>query len=329
MSSSEQQQPPEGTLKSRQGLTSAAFSIGSLVLGVVSTIVAGSDKVLISYRGLISGFVLVLLGCIIAGILFQILLDIKHNLRQMSMVGQNVVNKVPFLVVFTYRHESISVSDDGDGVFECRHRVEYNGTLGNGIGTLNFPVIFDLKDPTAAPGSWIEVQSLTIDGKPNSTHGIYKAQEKRTVYSGEGGQTSGHTREYGIIQVPVNLNINNRYSEIHFRLLFKGVFDGSDHGDYVIVDIPYLTNSLVIRIHSSQSGSYIGRAVGKQNVEANCEMMELEDLVEGNFQSQNVRESQAYIEWRTDRAKIGYRYSLWFRSVKQPPKATSAPMIEG
>ena len=50
------------------------------------------------------------------------------------------------------------------------------------------------------------------------------------------------------------------------------------------------------------------------------EMMDLKDKTEETYQLSNVSHGPKDIQWTTENAKIGYRYLLWFRVVKETKK---------
>jgi hypothetical protein len=103
---------------------------------------------------------------------------------------------------------------------------------------------------------------------------------------------------------------------MEFTLL--GAFANSAFGDYVIVDIPYLTEALEVEIKSANTAKRVllARKDEKgQTIDAYGEMMDMYDHHESQFQTDRAKQVNDMVIWESEDPKLGYRYWIWFRTV--------------
>jgi hypothetical protein len=291
----------------------AAAGLATALLGVIAPLIF-DNTILVKLTYIVIILTILLLGIIVGatclGIFFQAQDMMKHV--------EDLRDRVSPLVTFAKRSEIITVTDDGDGIFDCTHVVEYNPHDDDRddwvIEQLHFPVLIDLPSGNAKAGANVEQLSITVDGNPIA-QGAYVPQESRVPYSN--GSNASLLREYGIVQVPVRLSINNRTVRIHTKIKYKSIFKDRYTSDYVIVDIPHVTRKLSVTIRAANNSKRIVPAPGDA-LTATCQMMDLKDRVEEIKQSAFIEADHAKeIVWSTENAKIGYRYALRFKVADQ------------
>jgi hypothetical protein len=312
---SNEQETRRSIFTSKQVRTNIYVAVFSAIATLIVPIYL-SDTLLLQYKGLIIGLVVAAIGATSVLITVEAL---RQTLEASNKDAENwsTLAKVPSLVTFVERTEKITVTDTGDGIFESLHRVEYNPDHNRTIDRLHFPVIIDLPEKMEPPGCNIQVESIIVDGEELPTD-AYAAKEIRRAYeSNPDGQKI--PQEYGIVTVPVALNEQRRQAIVNLKIKYKSIFKNRSSKDYVIVDIPYVTKHLAVRICAENTQLEVRGPIGKQIIDATCEMMDLTDSTEENYQLSNISNGPKDIQWTTRSAKIGYRYKLWFRVVD--PKA--------
>jgi hypothetical protein len=307
----------QSVFKSKQSVTNVIIGLFSIVFGFLISVFI-NEALLIKYNNLIIGLI-VLVFCAIALLYFTDTLEQVRDTHKevegdLNAIDDkwNALDKVPSLVTFLERTDTIKVTDAGDGIFESFYQVEYNSDDDAGIHHLHFPVILDLVGMEEESGGNVEVQSILVDGVRKSTHDAYSAREIRKPHNPNRGTLP---QEYGIVNVPVELNSQHKRAAIILKVKYKSIFKSHRTGDYVIVDIPYVTKELNVSIHAENNNSEVVPSPGPHTIEAKCEMMELEDRIEEIHQLPNVSNKPKSIEWHTKNAKIGYRYRLHFQVV--------------
>jgi hypothetical protein len=308
---SETTRPEKAELRSI--VANACIATFGLVAGVVGTI-SLTDEVLIKYHGLVYAFLIVLVALAALVAVGDAMLQARGVLAEMEKTGAHLRDKVPLLVTFERRVETVTVSNDGDGIFESEHRVRYNGNDEHDITRLHFPILIDLQGgKDGEPGDNVLVESVQVDGLEEQVTGSYEPQERRQPMKATEGQEPVW-QEYGVVRVPVELNRNKRIAEVHIRIKLKSIFkESAAGGDYVIIDIPYVTESLSIAVKAEDPKQAVRRRIANDStIEATCEMMDLRDGIEESRQSPSIRLKSHQLRWETGTAKIGYRYRLWF-----------------
>ncbi len=312
--SSEQQSRQSSLNLWKQLRTNAIVAVLSLLAGFIVTLLA-TESVLDKYSKLIVALFIALTGLVFFFALTDLWEKIRDSRNEMDDKWR-AIDKVPSLVTFVDRTEKITVTDEGDGIFESHHIVEYTSDHKETIDQLHFPILLDLPE-RVEPGVNIEVLSISVEGTELPTD-AYSTKEIRRAYQADTG-TRIVPQEYGIVKVPVTLNDQRSRANISVTIKLKSIFKARASRDYVIVDIPYVTKKLSVRICAENDKDAIRSPIGER-IEAICEMMDLKDKTEETYQLSNVSHGPKDIQWTTENAKIGYRYLLWFRVVKETKK---------
>jgi hypothetical protein len=315
----------EAASKTRGYLISASTALVGLICGYLISVFV-DPKLLIAYNYSIVVGIASAIGAIVILWSTDIHLQaretrkaIDSNLKEIR--GRlNTLDTVPSLVSFLQRSDTIWVTDTYDGIFEWVFLVEYNSDADKGIHYLNFPVIADVAGKEGQAGDNVEVQSINVRGEPKSCYGVYTVKEIRTPHPFGGADVS---QQYGIVKVPVELNSQLKQAAITLKIKYKSIFKKIATGDYVIVDIPYVTNDLKVIIQAENSKRVVAESTGQEVIEAYCEMMAMRDYIEESHQLPRVSTRPKSIEWNTKNAKIGYRYRLHFRVVDDATKTQS------
>jgi hypothetical protein len=303
--------PKKAALTSRQTVTNIVISIASLICGFLLNVFA-TEAVLIKYNNIIISFITVLVGITIFLILMDLVNQIKETQQKIDE-DSDILDKVASLVTFIERKETVTVTPEGDGIFEDRHTVRYTAEDDTRIEQLHFPIIIDIPGLTDPPGSNVLVMAISVDGTQVPTDAYIPKEIRHPCRTYDGRPQT--PQEYGIVKVPVSLSKQKRQSVIIIKIRYKSIFKEFASSDYVVVDIPYVTRNLSVRICAENSNCEVRAPAGADLIEATCEMMDLNDRFEAIRQSPKVSNGPKYIEWNTQDAKIGYRYIMRFRVI--------------
>lgn len=224
---------------------------------------------------------------------------------------RRILEAVPRLVRFSDRIDSVTFNKDESVSYDLSLKIESN--LDQAVSFLQFPITVDTppSGDLAEPG--IEIKRLTVDGIEKSTEGVYvKKQIRQYVDPAD----SKRPMEYGVAEVPVSLGRGETSCHVQISMLLpRGAFSNCRKSEYVIVDIPYITDRLRIEIRG-ENGLRIGAVPGRhgeEHVEATSEIMGTHDTDETMREKGNVTLLNDSMVWQTEFPKLGYRYLVWFR----------------
>jgi hypothetical protein len=227
------------------------------------------------------------------------------------------IEKVPSLVIFKKRSDAITVYPNGDALFEYSHTVAIESDQVKPI--LHFPVLVDLDQKATEFGRRVQLEDIIVNNVRIPTHGAYTSKEVR--HPNPCLPNNPVPTEYGVVSVPVKLGQGYNECDLVMRFRLKGVFTNSSVRDYVIVDIPYMTEELEVRIMPQDANESVILLERMDDarlfIDAYGEMMDMYDHRESLMQSESIRHKNEVIVWRTSMAKLGYRYKLWFRIAKR------------
>lgn len=295
------------------------------VIGFLLSILGANSDVLVKYSDVFKMFVGSVLALFVLAMLYQLISDLRdeaRKLRETAIRAENasrLSNNVSTLVTFVDRRENILVRNDGSGVFECTYVVAYSpqpGAAHNGVVKhLHFPVILDIPDEQSSSGRNVTLHSLKVDGQAVPVADAYVPQELRRRLALRPDGVAPLPQEYGFITAPVSLSASNRQHRIEILIEYKDIFNAHRTGDYIVVDIPYLTRDLLVRVRAEDKACAVRPQVKGPLLCAIGEMMDLQDDFEGESQASAIVQAGKTLEWRTSSAKIGYRYMIQFRIV--------------
>lgn len=319
----------------RGPISTFVAAIAAMALGLLVSAFPSGREMLDKYSILFSVFIAVSFALLMLVGMFELFLEVREERRGKAAILQRLENRdslqksVSTLVTFVERREKITVTDDGDGIFDCTYRVVYDpGDDANSqsgfVENLHFPVVIDLPSEQETAGANVHVRSIQVDEDQIPVDGRYVPQElRRRITPDKDGPTSP-AQEYGVVIVPVSMSASRSERRVRIVTEYKSIFKARFSQDYVIVDIPYLTRSLEVTICAGDPDSAIWPPARASVLEATCEMMDLSDVSEALEQSRNLSRENHGIKWTTTRSKIGYRYKIYFKVIPAGAKPHDA-----
>ncbi len=191
---------------------------------------------------------------------------------------------------------------------------------GDSIARVLFPITFERAQDPSCPVVPISVTRLRVNGKEKVAKGAYKRRQTRFI--------EGHNElvmEDGLVEIPVDLGFGTEECSVQIEMKVYCAFPKCREREYVVVDIPYLTEHLTVKIlcESKLCAKGVARDHGEEVLEASNIFMETFDIHETKIQHINVTLLDDQVIWRTAYPKLGYRYKVWFRIeglADQPPQ---------
>jgi len=220
---------------------------------------------------------------------------------------------VPTLITFRRRSDTLVVERDGNGILTWDFELSSDPSVT--VTELNFPFYLEVPSKNAPPRPVI-IDSVEVNGEFHEPQGVYEFVERRVPVS-HGGTTAAYLVEYGRLRVPVDLGQGREICRVRVRIKLYGVLLTHVPTNYLLVDIPYVTEQLVVTIMSPSSTvrKYLGR--GGVALEVSAGLMDTPDPTEIAIQNHQCRQAGPALIWETDSSKLGYRYKLYFQLQAQ------------
>ncbi len=222
---------------------------------------------------------------------------------------------LPMMVRFKRRADTMTIQDH-EGTALIHYDVDLESPSEDDITKLDWPIVVDLDKGGADYGKRVELKSLKLNDIVRSTVHRYHPRQQRS------GTDSDPPKEYGVLTLPVELQKGVSTCNLKFELELKKVFGNASKEsgvkeDYLIVDIPYVTDNLHVEINiAPAAGKSVQPAHRPSPIDAGSLAMETSDLGETYRQGQTLKAIDQKISWKTSFPKLGYRYKVWFYIIE-------------
>ena len=252
---------------------------------------------------------LICLSLIVVAIyLYIAAVEFKENREQYKRTQKDLelFSVLPRLFVFKNRIDKFTVFDNGNAELEMDLKLEKE--TDNNIEFINLPVMCERKDNnTSMDFVSVTVKELCFNGEKrnNATY------ELKSINC---GRENDRALEQGCVHVP--LYSSARKGEIirlKITLLFKDMFCEYRSNEFVIVDIPYITENMSLVVKPQSNNKRIEVTNNYFNVhEMNGENTDVEEQAK---QRKNCLPDSNSLKWKTKYPKLGYRYVFSFKLI--------------
>lgn len=295
--------------KSKIFLTSISASLLSTIISIAVTIFSiKSDSVLVQ---LIYIILLIVLSMILVAIyLYLAGIDYKDNREQLIKTKKDLeyLSALPRTIIFKKRKDIFTIYDNGDAKLEWNFQIEKK--TDNNIEFINFPVICERRDNNISMEfASVEIKEVIVNGKKlnNATY------ELKSLNS---SKENTRTVEIGSIHVPLYLSKEDKDTiDITISLNFKDIFFEYERGEFVVVDVTYITKEielLVVPESPNKRIEVVDNFFNAHEVNGNNA-----DLVEQTEQAQKCSTDGNKLRWHTEYPKLGYRYEVSFKIINK------------
>ncbi|MEV6238021.1 hypothetical protein [Lentzea sp. NPDC051838] len=237
-------------------------------------------------------------------LLWVISLGLQRRLSRLRSL-RDIDRHITWHVRMRKRTDHLEVFEDGTGrwIAEC----EVEAEPGVAVGWVAFPV-FSAAARNAEPWQSVRVRRLAIDGRDYDAQRSYIRLSRGFV---EGPLFEGLVREEGVIRVPVTLEKGQTRRhirlEVDFNKSMPALFTEESHS----VDISYITDEIDVHVIGGDGLEIFPSSSASHLVEASQNKGEHADALESILQSSTCRHRDG-IHWRSNTAKLGYRYEFKF-----------------
>lgn len=295
-----------GEERSNKTLKNISATLIASIISIIITIVS-----LKSENEFIQVIYIVLLIClsmIVVGIYLDIAaIEFRENREQYKRTQKDIelFSVLPRLFVFKDRVDEFTVFDNGNAELEMNLKLEKET---DNIEFINLPVMCERKDNnTSMDFVSVTVKELCFNGEKrnNATY------ELKSINC---GRENDRALEQGCVHVP--LYSSARKGEIirlKIILLFKDMFCEYRSNEFVIVDIPYITENMSLVVKPQSNSKRIEVTNNYFNVhEMNGENTDVEEQAK---QRKNCLPDSNSLKWKTKYPKLGYRYVFSFKLI--------------
>jgi hypothetical protein len=221
---------------------------------------------------------------------------------------QALVRAIPQLVAFKRREDHLLVKPNGDGILSWYF--ELRADPNESINELILPVYVEIPSHETIRRA-ILVEAIEVDGAAQETRGALQLIERRQPMDRPPGEPE--VVEYEHLSIPVNLERGRDSCRVYVRVRMLDTFPHAFTMEPLFIDIPYFTEQLQVRIESEQHSVRLPLSEGTEIVTAMSSLMRLPDTSEAELQSALCQEEGRALIWRTDSAKLGYQYKIFFK----------------
>ncbi|HBV95881.1 MAG: hypothetical protein JL50_04490 [Peptococcaceae bacterium BICA1-7] len=242
---------------------------------------------------------------------YIIVLQLKKymNERKQKDGELELFKAIPSFIHFRRRIDHFIVLKNGDGRLNWTFDIEKNTE--NPISYMNIPILCEhLRGEMNPSVKSIIIEKLMVN---NDVYDVtYLPQFIR--YPFNENISSCRPTEIGCIRTPVNLPKGKSKASIKFTLLLKNVFSEAEIKEFVVVDIPYITEKLTVVVtHESDSCKIIPVYNNGHLIDAYSDHNLNIDMDEVAEQNKNIKSSNGTIVWKTGLPKLGYSYQINFQ----------------
>jgi hypothetical protein len=298
-------------------LIASLLSVGATLLAVLFTEVQLPESRKYATFVVFSFFVVTLVALSLVYIAAYVA-DLRAARDELE-TGRVIKESIPTLVSFRRRTEILEVSAAGDGVLTWSFDLE--SELEASIPILTFPILAET-DPSRPRWKSINVDHIKVNGVEQDTSDTFRPAEERTLLT----DTEGLSRkvpmiEYGLLNVPVELERGRRSSQVEVNMHMNGVFPEVRKVEVFFVDIPYITTELVVTIRSPDGPVRRAPELSGRTLLAVSSLMDVPDWAETTRQDSRCQQVGDTLVWRAQIPKLGYRYKVYF-SIGLPKVTT-------
>lgn len=242
---------------------------------------------------------------VLATLHLRVYLKDLNSARVALGIEKAIVQAVPTLLSFATREDILTLHENGDA--ELEWRFDLKSAPGESVTQLAFPIYAE-GERQAEEWTSIEVKSIEVAGRKRDVAQSLSPMEHRV--SKVDGRPS---LQYALLKVPVELSDGSTTCPVRIVLTFKGVFPQASQLEAFYIDVPYLTQSIMVQV--AAPGRVVRQPVGRNEptIDAMSALMETRDLKESAIQNDQVRHVGDRLVWEAEAPKLGYRYKLYFR----------------
>jgi hypothetical protein len=314
----------------KRGLSSVWYAAAAALLGVIVTFlsVLVADQTAIPKETLGK---LCLWGAVVSGILLIALFflaignDFWEKKQEAEAAIANLDERrlsaavVPQFIRMTERIDTFTLLDDLKSIrLGWYFRIDTD--LLSPLADIFFPINADIyqseADYVGNKSSVISVESVKVNGEEQGGTAAYSPLRLSRSHPLASLAPLG---EHGILKVRVNLSQGRQVGlEITISMLIQDAFQKSLEKEFVIVDIPFLTESLEVSVNAPR-GYKVVRA-SPFTLQATAREMYEMDEEETTQQNKLLTVDKTSLVWRcgitTKPPKLGYRYLLYYKVIK-------------
>ncbi len=213
---------------------------------------------------------------------------------------------IPRLIRFRRRKDEFQIASNGEGTLRIECEVET--PLGFSVPHVSLPVMSAVagSDP---PWTGVIPVRVAVDDADYNAAEVFVKRDRRFVAD---QSYVGRVIENWIVRIPVALNSEKRRCTFIVEARFRDAFRNVLNCEMCYTDICYVTDSIVVSIKPLDT--MVIRCAPSANFHVEALQMEhdIVDLQESSEQSvscSNVDRSRG-VFWRSETAKLGYRYRL-------------------
>jgi hypothetical protein len=218
-----------------------------------------------------------------------------------------LTNTTPTFVSFTSREDLLTLRASGDATLEWHFEL----SVPQDISITNLPIpiytVIDTESDGGGDYDWgrISLETVEVNGEVQNS-GQLSRQELRLAQVQD-----RPSFQRWVLNVPVDLGEGKGSCSLKIRLTLRGVFTSAGDIETFYVDIPYLTESLIVTVCAPECK--VREPIDIGAIHAASASMEAEDAREAVSQSEKCRAVGPALVWKTAAPKMGYRYMLRFR----------------
>jgi hypothetical protein len=291
-------------------LTASLISIIVTLLSVLITVVE-SNNTRYAVPALYF-FLAAALACLAAVYLFVFLHDLRTTQRDLDHATL-LERTSPTFVTFRRRVDEFLLYPHGRA--SLTWDFELASDLGESLTELSFPIIAELVPDRQSPLAVVEL--LEMNGEEQDIADAYRIVERYAPLTPMDESLPKVVTEHGLLRVPISLPNGRATCRVRVRMRFEQLYQPPFERAWLLVDIPYVTEQLIVTI--SAPGRFVRRDLreGGTTITATSALMDTVDPVDTRRQSQLCRQAGASVVWDSPSAKIGYRYRVYFRLEEQ------------
>ena len=235
-------------------------------------------------------------------------------------------DSVPTLIRFRSRSDTFTIEPSGH--ISLRWQFEIDKGLRQGWKLFEFPIITDDRgfgedededESAPAPTFSLKVQSVAVDGKDMTRSSVLQFEERRSLVA-----TKRHL-DYSRLSIPVRLEEGKSRAKLDIKLIFEKKVTKAGELEFVVVDIPYVTEKLQVAVRHADARCSIVPPVNTlgevddRPILASFAMMGFTDSWETELEADNLVAESGMLIWTTNAPKLGYRYRIKFRVINNAP----------
>jgi hypothetical protein len=239
------------------------------------------------------------------------------RIKREAELTQMVLNALPTFYRMTRRQDRFVVGDTGSVTLHWDFDLEMD--LEEPLRDILFPVFAECHKPGEGHGSAVVIDTLTVNGRSENVGHCYSPKQIRAPFHGVTGGNEP-SMEFGILKVPVDFVRGKGRCSIAVQMTIHNAFPNVLSKEFVIVDIPSITERLEVIIEGSAGYLVRPSDLVDDTILATVSTVEFRDLAETHKQNRNWQVKNDSIVWNCEFPKIGYRYLVFFR-IEQPPNA--------